>query len=143
MGLELPTPPKPAGAYVPSVRAGNLIFVAGQIPVAEGKVKFIGRVGDDLSIEDGYKAAKLCALNALSILKAELGSLDKVKRIIRLAGYVSSAEKFYDQAKVVNGASDLLVEVFGDDGKHARVALGVYSLPLNAAVEMELIVEVF
>lgn len=141
-GIELPEPPKPAGAYVPAVRVQNLIFVAGQIPLVKGFLKYKGKVGKDLAVEDGYKAAKVCALNALSVLKNELGTLDKVVRIVRVAGFVNSAEDFVDQPKVINGASDLFVEVFGERGKHARIAVGTNTLPIEAAVEIEVLAEV-
>ena len=140
--VELSEPPKPAGAYVPSVRVQNLIFVAGQIPFVKGVLKYKGKVGSDLTIEDGYQAARICALNALSILKGELGSLNKVARIVRVAGFVNCNDDFVDQPKVVNGASDLLVEVFGEQGRHARIAVGANTLPLGAAVEVEILAEV-
>lgn len=141
-GIELPDPPKPAGAYVPSVRVQNLIFVAGQIPFVGGVLKYKGKVGSDLTVEDGYQAARICALNALGILKSELGSLDMVARIVRVAGFVNCNNDFVDQPKVVNGASDLLVAVFGERGKHARIAVGANTLPLDAAVEVEILAEV-
>jgi enamine deaminase RidA (YjgF/YER057c/UK114 family) len=142
LGLELPDPPAPAGAYVRAKRAGNLIFVAGQIPMVKGELKYVGRVGDDLTLEDGYEAARICALNALSILKAEAGSLDGIRQLVRVAGFVRSAEGFTDQPKVINGASELLAEVLGDRGKHARLAIGSNELPLGVAVELEVIAEV-
>ena len=142
MGIELPEPPKPAGAYVPSVRVQNLIFVAGQIPSVKGVLKYKGKVGSNLTIEDGYQAARICALNALSILKSELGSLDKVAGIVRVAGFVNCNNDFVDQPKVVNGASDLLMAVFGEQGRHARIAIGTNTLPLGAAIEVEFLAEV-
>lgn len=140
--IELPEPPKPAGAYVPAVRVQNLIFVAGQIPFVKGALKYKGKVGRDISIEDGYQAARICAINALSILKSELGSLDKVARIVRVAGFVNCADDFVEQPKVINGSSDLLVDVFGDYGKHARIAVGANALPFGAAVEVEILAEI-
>ena len=142
MGLELPDPPAPAGAYVRAKRAGDLIFVAGQIPMVDGELKYVGRVGADLTLEDGYEAARICALNALSILKAEAGSLDGIRQLVRVAGFVRSAEGFTDQPKVINGASELLAEVLGERGKHARLAIGAIELPLGVAVELEVIAEV-
>lgn len=142
LGIALPTPPAPAGSYVPVVITGNLAFVAGQIPVEAGQVKFKGKVGKDVSIEAGQQAARLCTINALAQLKAALGSLERVKRVVKVTGFVNCEPAFADQPKVVNGASDLLVQVFGEKGKHARAAVGVGSLPLGSAVEVEFIVEI-
>lgn len=142
LGIKLPSPPAPAGSYVPVVISHNLAFVAGQIPTEAGQVKFKGRVGRDLSIEAGQQAARLCTVNALAQLKSALGSLDKIKRVIKVTGFVNCDLTFTDQPKVINGASDLLVQVFGEAGKHARAAVGVSSLPMDSAVEVELIVEV-
>ncbi|MBI2503538.1 MAG: RidA family protein [Candidatus Latescibacteria bacterium] len=139
LGLVLPEPPQPAGAYTRAVRWGELIFVAGQLPLEQGRIRYAGRVGADLSVEEGYAAARLCALNGLSVLKAEAGGLERVARILRLGGFVSSAEDFTDQAKVVNGASELFSAVLGQRGVHARLAVGVSQLPLGAAVELEII----
>jgi enamine deaminase RidA (YjgF/YER057c/UK114 family) len=142
LGIALPTPPAPAGSYVPVVITGSLAFVAGQIPVETGQVKFKGKVGKDVSIETGQQAARLCTINALAQLKAALGSLDRIKRVVKVTGFVNCEPSFADQPKVVNGASDLLVQVFGEKGKHARAAVGVGSLPLESAVEVEFIVEI-
>lgn len=142
LGITLPSPPAPAGSYVPVVVSHNLAFVAGQIPSEGGQVKFRGKVGRDLSIEAGQQAARLCTINALAQLKSALGSLDRVKRVVKVTGFVSCDQSFTDQPKVVNGASDLLVQVFGEKGKHARAAVGVSSLPLDSAVEVEFIFEV-
>ncbi len=142
LNLTLPPVPKPAGAYVPAVRTGNLVFVSGQLPLVDGKLKYIGKIGADLNPEQGYDAAKICALNALSILNEEAGTLDGISRIIRLGGFVCSAEGFTDQPQVVNGASELVGKIFGERGLHARVALGVTELPLGAAVELEILAEV-
>ena len=142
LGISLPKPPKPVAAYIPAVKTGNLIFVSGQIPVVEGKLKYKGKVGRDLSVEEGYEAAKICLLNALSIIKGIVGSLDKVERVVRIVGYVNCTEDFEEPHKVVNGASELLVEIFGDKGRHTRLALGSNTLPLGAAIELEMIVEV-
>lgn len=142
LGIKLPSPPAPAGSYVPVVISHNLAFVAGQIPTEAGQVKFKGKVGRDLSIEAGQQAARLCTVNALAQLKSALGSLDKIKRVIKVTGFVNCDLTFTDQPKVINGASDLLVQVFGEAGKHARAAVGVSSLPMDSAVEVEFIVEV-
>jgi enamine deaminase RidA (YjgF/YER057c/UK114 family) len=141
LGITLPPPPEPAGAYTRAVRSGQLLFVAGQLPIVAGEVRFAGRVGRDLDLEEGYQAARLCALNGLSILRAEAGSLDRIARVVRLGGYVCSAEGFTEQAGVVNGASDLFRDLLADRGIHARLAVGVSELPLGAAVELEIIAE--
>lgn len=142
LGITLPSPPVPAGSYVPVVVSHSFAFVAGQIPSEEGQVKFKGKVGRDITIEAGQRAARLCAINALAQLKSALGSLDRIKRVVKVTGFVNCDPSFTDQPKVVNGASDLLVLVFGEAGKHARAAVGVSSLPLDSAVEVEFIVEV-
>ncbi len=142
LGITLPSPPVPAGSYVPVVITHNLAFVAGQIPAEGGQVKFKGKVGRGVSIEEGQQAARLCTINALAQLKSALGSLDRIKRVVKVTGFVSCDPSFVDQPKVVNGASDLLVQVFGENGKHARAAVGVSSLPLDSAVEVEFIVEI-
>jgi enamine deaminase RidA (YjgF/YER057c/UK114 family) len=142
LGLDLPEPPAPAGAYTRAVRTGNLVFVAGQLPLAGGAMAHTGPVGETgLTTEEGYAAARLCALNALGVLAAEGLDLDAV-RIVRMTGYVSSVPGFAGQAKVVNGASELMATILGDAGVHARVAVGVNSLPLDATVELEVIAEV-
>ena len=138
LNLQLPTPPQPAGAYTRAVISSNLVFVAGQLPLVEGKIQYAGTLGVDLDIDAGYAAARLCALNALSILKAETGDLDAIS-IVRLGGYVASATDFFEQAQVINGASDLMATVLGEQGVHARLAIGAASLPLGAAVELEVI----
>lgn len=142
LGLELPPPPKPVATYVPAVLAGDLLFVSGVLPVRDGTLLQEGKLGRDLAVEQGYEAARLAMLNALAIVKQELGTLDRVRKIVRLVGHVASAEGFVQQPAVVNGASDLLVRVFGEAGKHARVAVGAAQLPLNAPVELELILQV-
>jgi enamine deaminase RidA (YjgF/YER057c/UK114 family) len=139
LGIILPLPPHAAGSYVPVVVSGNLAFVAGQIPVEGNHVKFRGKV---VSINTGQQAARLCTINALAQLRSSLGSLDRVKRVIKLTGFVNCEPSFADHPKVVNGASDLLMQLFGKKGKHARVAVGVSSLPLDSAVEVDLIVEI-
>ncbi len=142
MGLTLPKAPAAAGAYTPTVRVGNLLFVAGQLPYEEGVVKFQGKLGRDVTVEQGYQAARLCALNALAQIKTALGSLDGIKRFVRVMGVANCTDEFVDQPKVVDGASELFNAVFGDSGRHARLAIGANSLPKNAAVELEVLVEV-
>ena len=139
LGINLPVPPEPAGSYVPVVLSSNLAFVAGQIPTEGKQVKFRGKVD---SIAIGQEAARLCTINALAQLKAYLGSLDKIKQIVKITGFINCDPSFTDHPKVINGASDLLVCVFGKKGKHARAAVGVSSLPLDSAVEIEFVVEV-
>ncbi len=142
LGYELQNPPKPLASYIPAVRTGNLVFTAGQIPVTGGKLEFSGKVGKDLSLEEGMKAAELCAVNCLNVIKAEIGSLDKIEKIVKVTVFVNSPEGFTDQPKVANGASDFLVKVFGEKGKHVRSAVGVNELPVDSAVEVEMIAEV-
>ncbi len=142
MGLTIPEPPEPVGAYVPVVRTGKLIFISGQLPLKEGKLIYRGKVGRDLEVEEGYQAARLCVLNCLGVIKKAIGSLENIKRIIKVTGYVHSEDSFYEQPKVINGASDLLGELLAEKGKHARAAVGVNSLPLGAAVEITMIVEI-
>src|SRR4029453_18935242 len=142
LGIQLPPAPKPVASYVPAVRTGNLVFLAGQGPLADGKPMVTGKVGGELTEEQGNKAARATALILLSALRAEIGSLDRVKRIVKLVGLVNSAPGFTRQPWLINGASDLLIEIFGDAGKHARTSLGTNELPLNLPVEIELIVEV-
>ncbi|MDE1838875.1 MAG: RidA family protein [Thaumarchaeota archaeon] len=141
LGILLPTPPKPAGSYIPVVRTGNLIFVSGQIPIKDGQVQFKGQVPTSISIEDAQKAAKLCITNVLAQIKAEIGTLDKITKIVRVSGFVNSSPEFYEHPKIINSASDLLFEIFGEKGKHTRIAVGVASLPLNSAVEIDLVAE--
>ena len=142
LGITLPPPPAPAGYYVPVVISQNLAFISGQIPTEAGLVKFKGKLGKDVTVEDGQQAARLCTVNALAQLKSKLGDLDIVKRVVKVTGFVNCDPSFTDQPKVVNGASDLLVQIFGEKGKHARAAVGVSSLPLDSAVEIEFIIEV-
>ncbi len=141
LGFELPPPAKPLAAYVPTVRTGNLVFVSGQAP-RKGDRTITGRVGQDLTLEQGYEAAQYCILNALSALKAEIGDLDNVVRIVKVLGWVNSAPDFDQQPYVINGASELLEKVFGERGKHARSAVSAHVLPFNIAVEIEMIAEV-
>lgn len=142
LGLTLPEMPQPAGVYVRAMQVHDLLFISGQLPWVGGELRYRGAVGADLTVEDGYQAARVCALNALSIVKGELGSLDRIARVVRLSGYIRSAPGFEDQPKVLNGASEFLVELLGERGKHTRLAVGVAELPLGAAVELEAIVQV-
>lgn len=143
LGITLPKPAAPAANYVPYVVSGNLIFVAGQIPVLNGEIKYKGRLGSGMSIEDGYQAARLCGLNIIAQAGAAAGDLDRIKRIVKLVGFVGCTADFTDHPKVINGASDLMVEVFGEPaGQHARVAVGAPSLPLGVAVEVDAVIEI-
>ena len=140
--ITLPPAPKPVASYVPAVRAGDLLFLSGTGPFKDGKIVYAGKLGKDLTVEQGYEAAKLTLLNALAIARQELGSLDQIKRVVRMSGHVASAAGFTQQPAVLNGASDLLVEIFGEAGRHARLALGAAELPLNMAIELEIILQV-
>ncbi|WP_417822529.1 RidA family protein [Thalassospira lucentensis] len=142
LGITLPTATAPVANYVPYVIAGNLVHISGQITMKNGELKFVGKLGKDYQVEDGQKAARLCALNLVAQLKSAIGDLDKVTRVVKLNAFVNSDPAFTDQPKVVNGASDTMVEIFGDAGKHARSAVGVASLPLGVAVEIDGIFEV-
>ena len=141
LSIDLPTPPSPAGSYIPVVTTGNLAFVSGQIPMKEGKVVFEGKVPNEQSLDAARDAAKICIINGLAQLKANLGSLDKITKFVRISGFVNSNPEFTEQPKVINAASDLLVEIFGDMAKHSRIAVGVASLPLNSTVEIYMVVE--
>lgn len=141
LGLELPSPVAPVGNYVPAVRSGNLVFLSGHGPVGKDRL-VTGKVGKDLTVEEGYEAAKLVAVGLLGSLKGLIGDLEKVRRIVKVLGMVNSDPSFTEQPRVINGASDLLVEVFGEKGKHARSAVGMNALPFNIAVEIEMVVEV-
>lgn len=140
--LELPTAPAPVANYVRTVRAGNLLFVSGHGPQRDGKMQSVGKVGRDLTLEDGYKAAHLVCLNCLASVKEALGDLDRVKRVVKLLGMVNCTPDFGQQPEVINGASDLLVQLYGDAGRHARSAVGMGSLPRNISVEIEMVLEV-
>lgn len=140
--LELPPPPKPLATYVPAVLAGNLLFLSGVLPMRDGQLVFSGKLGRDLTVEQGMEAAKLSLLNALAIAKQELGTLDRITRVVKVVGHVASAEGFVQQPQVLNGASDLLVAIFGEAGRHARVAVGAAELPRGAAVEIEVVFSV-
>jgi enamine deaminase RidA (YjgF/YER057c/UK114 family) len=141
-GLELPEPPIPVAAYVPVVVSGTLAFVAGQVPIIEGQVLHPGLLGGDVSVEQGYEGGRRAALQALSALRAELGSFDRLVRIVQVTVYIAATSDFGDHPKVANGASELLVAVLGDAGKHARAAIGMASLPLGGCIEVAVIAEV-
>ena len=141
LSIDIPTPPSPAGSYIPVVTTGNLAFVSGQIPMKGGKVVFEGKVPEKQSLDSARDAAKICIINGLAQLKANLGSLDKITKFVRISGFVNSSPEFTEQPKVINAASDLLVEIFGDMAKHSRIAVGVASLPLNSTVEIDMVVE--
>lgn len=141
LGIILPEPPTPAGSYIPVVRTGNTLFISGQIPMENGKVVFTGKVSDD-NIDVAQKSARMCAINILAQIRREIGELDKVSKIIRLSGFVNSNSEFTQHPKVINAASDLIFEIFGDKGKHSRIAVGVTSLPLGSMTEIDAIVEI-
>jgi enamine deaminase RidA (YjgF/YER057c/UK114 family) len=142
LGVDLPSPAAPVAAYVPCVRTGNLVYVSGQVPSVDGKPTHLGHLGDDVDLEAGRAAARTCAVNVLAALKAELGELSRVRRVVKVTGFVAATADFTDSPKVVNAASELFGEVFGDAGRHARAAVGVAALPLGVPVEVEAIVEV-
>lgn len=142
LGFTLPTPPAAAGAYVPAVQTGNLLYLAGTLPVQNGKVVSLGKVGAEISLAQAAEAARLCTLNALANAKAHCGSLDRVVRVVMVNGFVNGIDGFSDSPKVLNGASEFLLQVFGDAGKHARAAVSVNGLPLGASVEVQIILEV-
>ncbi len=142
LGLALPTPPPAAGAYVPAVRSGALLFLAGTLPVREGRVVSLGKVGREVDLAQAAEAARLCALNALANAKASLGSLERVERVVMVNGFVNGVDGFSDSPKVLNGASEFLLHVFGEAGRHARAAVSVNGLPLGASVEVQLTLQV-
>lgn len=142
LGFELPEPTKPMAAYLPSIKTGNYIFTAGQVPFVKGELKYKGKVGLDISLEDAQKAAQICALNCLGVVKSISGSLENIEQIIKLTVFVSSTDDFNSQHLVANGASELLGKIFGEKGKHARSAVGVNALPGGSVVEIEMIVKV-
>jgi len=142
LNLTLPEAPKPVAAYIPAKQSGKLVFTAGQLPMVNGELISKGLLGQDVEIDEANKAARICTLNALAAIKGVIGDLDRIKQIVRVVGYVASVPTFTQQPAVVNGASELLLEIFGEDGKHARSAVGMSVLPLNASVEIELTVEV-
>lgn len=142
LGIEIPTPAAPAANYIPYVVSGKLVFVSGQIPIVAGKIEGIGKVGKDLSTDDAKAIAKICAINLIAQAKAACGGdLDKVARVVKLGGFVNCIDGYAEQPEVINGASDLMVAVFGDNGRHSRFAVGTNSLPRNVAVEIEAVFE--
>ena len=141
LGITLPEAPIPAGNYIPAVKTGNLLFISGQIPLENGKVAYTGKVSDE-NLETAQKSAKSCAINILAQIKREVGSLDKVTKIVKLSGFVNSVPEFTQHPKVINPASDLMFDVFGEKGKHTRIALGAGSLPLDSMTEIDAIVEI-
>lgn len=139
LGYELPEAPKPLAAYIPSLIVNDLVFTAGQIPIIKGALKYKGKLGKEISEEEGGKAAEVCVLNCLSVIKSIVGDLDEIEQIVKLTVFVNSADGFSAQPKVANGASELMVKLFGEKGKHVRSAVGVNELPIDAAVEIEMI----
>ena len=142
LGITLPDLPRPLGSYLPFVRTGNLVYLSGMLPLKEGKLVAAGRAGEAVALDEAVLAARIAAINGLAVLKAAIGNLDQIRRCVKITGFVASAQDFIDQPKVINGASDLLLEVFGDRGRHARAAVGVHILPMNSPVEIEFIFEV-
>jgi enamine deaminase RidA (YjgF/YER057c/UK114 family) len=141
LGIKLPATPAPAGAYVPATRAGNLVFTAGQLPLEAGELNIRGKVGDTVGVDEASEAARLCAMNALAAASTQTGGVGGISRIVKVTGFVASAPGFNEQPQVINGASEFLGEIFGDAGLHARSAVGVAELPMDAPVEVELVVE--
>ena len=142
LGINIPNAPKPAGSYVPVVLTGKLAFVSGQIPIKDGQVVYQGKVGDTQSIDDAQEAAKLCVINGLAQIEAYCGTLDNLEKIIKISGFVNSTKDFTEHPKVINAASDLLMKIFDEKGRHSRIAIGVSSLPLNATIEIDMVVEI-
>ena len=142
LGIELPEVPRPLGSYVPFVKTGNLIYISGMLPLKAGRLEKTGRVGESVILEEACEAAKIATINGLSVLKSATGSLSKVTRCVKISGFVASAQDFTDQPKVINCASDFIFEIFGDQGRHSRIAVGVNVLPMNAPVEIAFIFEV-
>ena len=142
LGIEIPVPGKPTAAYEPGVLIDNMIYVSGQLPMVAGELQYKGVVGDDVSEEEAYQGARICAINALGVVKSLVGSLDKVEKIVKVEGFVNSTQEYTRQPKCINGASDVLGEIFGDVGKHARFAIGTSGLPLGSSVEVGMLVKV-
>ncbi|HCY76257.1 MAG TPA: hypothetical protein DHV28_10080 [Ignavibacteriales bacterium] len=142
LGFEIPEVAKPLASYIPAKRVGDLVMTSGQVPLVKGLINYAGIIGKDLSEEEGQKAAQICTLNCLAAIKAVIGNLDLIKEVVKLTVFVASSETFTSQPKVANGASDLIGKIFGEVGKHVRSAVGVSSLPLNASVEIEMIVRI-
>lgn len=142
LGYDLPVPPQPLGSYVPCIKIGNLLFLSGILPLRNGKLIRKGIVGENITIEEAKEDIKITVINALAIVKSYIGSLNKIKKCVKMTGYIASSKNFFDQPSLLNSASDLLYEIFGEKGKHTRVAIGVNVLPFNAPVELEFIFEV-
>lgn len=142
LGIEIPRAPVPLGSYIPSLRTGNLIFLSGVLPLKDGKLYKSGKVGENLSLAEAQECAKIVVINALSALKTQTGTLDRVHRCVKVTGYIASAKNFFEQPQVMNAASDLLYSIFGESGRHVRSAIGASVLPLNAPIEIEFIFEV-
>jgi enamine deaminase RidA (YjgF/YER057c/UK114 family) len=142
LGFELPEAPKPLAVYTPALQVGDMVYTSGQVPIEKGELKYSGKIGFDLTVEEGQKAAEICALNGLSAIKGVINDLDKIEKILKVTVFVNSADGFTDQPKVANGASELLGNIFGDAGRHVRSAVGVNELPIDSAVEIEMIVKV-
>jgi enamine deaminase RidA (YjgF/YER057c/UK114 family) len=142
LGIIIPNAPKPAGSYIPVVLTGKLAFVSGQIPIKDGQIVYQGKVGTTQSIDNAKEAAKLCIINGLAQIETYCGTLDNLEKIIKISGFVNSTKDFTEHPKVINAASDLLMKIFGEKGRHSRIAIGVSSLPLNATVEIDMIVEI-
>jgi len=142
MGITLPPAPNPLAAYVPAVKVDGYVFTSGQIPLVNGQLEYKGKLGAEISVEQGYQAARVCALNCLSVIKAQIGSLDNIEKIVKVVGFVNSAPGFNLQPQVINGASEMFGEIFGEAGKHARSAVGVNELPIYGAVEVEVIAKI-
>lgn len=142
LGIQVPAAAKPVAAYVPAVKSGDTVYTSGQIPFVAGELQFKGKVGREISTEQGYEAAKVCAINCLAAIKSLIGSLDQIDNVVKVVGFVNSAPGYSEQPKVINGASELIGKVFGPAGSHARSAVGVAELPLDAAVEVEMIVKI-
>lgn len=142
LGLQLPAAPKPVAAYVPAVKTGDYVYTSGQLPFVDGELKYQGKAGGEVSEKEAYEAAKICAVNCLSVIRAQVGSLDRIGQVVKITGYVNSVPGFHGQSKVLNGASELMGQIFGQAGHHARSAVGVSELPLGAVVEVEMLVKV-
>lgn len=142
LGIELPAAPRPVASYVPAVEAGSLLFVSGQLPFRDGALLHVGRVPDQVPLEAAQEAARQCLINALAVIREQVSNFNRVVRVVRLSGFVASSPDFYQHPAVINGASELLEAIWGDAGKHSRIAVGVASLPLNAPVELDLIVQI-
>jgi len=142
LGIEIPDLPPPAGAYIPAVKSGNLVFCSGQGPSRDGKLVYTGKLGAELTLEEGYQAARICALNCLAEICSVIGSINNIVKIIQVRGFIASTPDFFEHPRVLNGASELLIDIFGDAGKHTRCALGTSVLPKNIPIEVEMLVEV-